>query len=57
MDSNQFRFQGDGSADINFCLVHTPHVECNCQDDFWHIVGSERMALPKPQQGGEVLIV
>ncbi|TIB83024.1 hypothetical protein E3Q06_03142 [Wallemia mellicola] len=38
-------------SETNLRLVHTPHGECSCQDDCWHVVGNECMVLPKAQQG------
>ncbi|EIM24161.1 hypothetical protein E3Q22_00131 [Wallemia mellicola] len=45
------QFLGSVSSDTNLRLVHTPHGECSCQDDCWHISGNECMVLPEAQQG------
>ncbi|TIB76031.1 hypothetical protein E3Q22_03766 [Wallemia mellicola] len=45
------QFLGSVSSDINLRLVHTPHGECSCQDDCWHVTGNECIALPEKQRG------
>lgn len=45
------QFLGSPSSEINLRLVHTPHGECSCQDDCWHVYGNECIALPEKQRG------